>query len=119
MAQNTFCQYLFNKSVQFSDFMNYEKQPGETMEEYVNHFDRMYRNLEKHKVLQMENEGKSFLLLNNAKLDKIQQDLVLSKIRYEEKNTLYLQMKIALIKFESNYQKIEDAHPEPEEETVY
>ena len=48
MAQNMFCQYLFNKSVQFSDFMNYKKQPGESMEEYVNHFDRMYKNLEKH-----------------------------------------------------------------------
>ena len=111
--------YLFNKSVQFSDFMNYKKQPRETMEEYVNHFDRLYKNLEKHKVLQMENEGKSFLLLHNAQLTKIQQDLVLSKIKYEDKHTIYLQMKIALIKSARNFQKIEDAYPEPEEGTVY
>ena len=70
------------------------------MEEYVEHFERMYRNLEKHKVIQMENEAKGFLLLNNAQLDKIQQDLVLTEVRYEDKDTIYEQIKASLIKFE-------------------
>ena len=100
MAQNMFCQYLFNKSVKFSDFINYEKHPEDTMKEYVEHFERMYRNLEKHKVIQMENEAKGFLLLKNAQLDKIQQDLVLTEVKYEDKNTIYEQIKASLIKFE-------------------
>ena len=37
----------------FTDFIRYRKDSGETMEEYVHHFDRKYRESEKCDVLRM------------------------------------------------------------------
>ena len=89
---------LMNSWNKFEDFEKFEKKHGQNIREYVADFDLKFRKLEKIHI-KLPSEILAFKLLRNANLSKQERMLVLTGVNFAEKEKMYVQTKLSLIKF--------------------
>ena len=83
----------------FTEFIRFTKKDKDTMESYIMEFDRLYRKAEKYDILKVANGAKGFMLLESAKLEHKDEQLVLTGVNFDEKDRIHEQMSASLIKF--------------------
>ena len=79
-------------------FIKYEKTSDESMEKYINEFDKRAKVLNKFKI-EIPKSILAFILLDNASLDINQKQIVLTAVSFEKPDEMFENMKAALTKF--------------------
>ena len=82
----------------FEDFENYKRKDGQSMHEYVCLFDFKYRKIEKLQI-NLPPEILAFKLLQGANISRQEQLIILTRIDYEKKATMYEEAKTMLKRF--------------------
>ena len=82
----------------FEDFENFQREPGQNMEDFIAKFDQKYRRLAKFEM-GLPHTILAFKLLRKANISRNEKMLVLTGMNYAEKNKLYDQAKASLLKF--------------------
>ena len=79
-------------------FKNFDKKDEESMESYINEYDRRVKELKKNGI-ELPEVVLAMQILDGAKLDQKEKQIVLTAVDYNEKTKLFDQMKSALRKF--------------------
>ena len=87
--------YILEK---FGDFENYKRKDGQSMHEYVCLFDFKYRKIEKLQI-NLPPEILAFRLLQGANISRQEQLIILTRIDFEKKATMYEEAKKMLKRF--------------------
>ena len=82
----------------FGDFENYKRKDGQSMHEYVCLFDFKYRKIEKLQI-NLPPEILAFRLLQGANISRQEQLIILTRIDFEKKATMYEEAKKMLKRF--------------------
>ena len=82
----------------FEDFENYKRKDGQSMHEYVCLFDFKYKKIDKLQI-NLPPEILAFRLLQGANISRQEQLIILTRIDYEKKATMYEEAKTMLKRF--------------------
>ena len=82
-------------------FKNFEKKENDTMDNYISEYDRCVKELKRNGI-KLPEVVLAMQVLDGAKLDQKEKQIVLTAVNYNEKDTLFDQMKTALRKFLGN-----------------
>ena len=82
----------------FRDFENCKRKDGQSMHEYVCLFDFKYRKIEKLQI-NLPPELLAFKLLQGANISRQEQLIILTRVDYEKKATMYEEAKTMLKRF--------------------
>ena len=89
----------------FEDFDNFERKEEQSLHEYVSMCDFKYRKIEK-KYMKLPIEILAFRLLRKVNITREVNMLILTRMNFENKFTLYEEEKKALKKFQGNDSEI-------------
>ena len=101
MDQHLAKEDLTDSLEKFEDFEDFKRADGQSINEYVAVFDAKYRKIEKKKMT-LPAEILAFKLLRKANISKEEKLLVLAEINYDNKETLYEEVKKSLKKFKGS-----------------
>ncbi|XP_057310466.1 uncharacterized protein LOC130648431 [Hydractinia symbiolongicarpus] len=82
----------------YTNFDRYKRKSDETIESYIIEFEKLYNKTKKFDM-GLPDSVLAFKLLDGACLKHSDRQLILTGVNYEEVNTMFKQMKIALKKF--------------------
>ena len=82
----------------FEDFEDFTREKGQSISEFISHFDQKYRRIEKRNMV-LPPSILAFKLLKCANISKAERMLVITGINYNEPDEMYEQAKRSLRKF--------------------
>ena len=85
----------------FDDFDDFQRNEGQTIQEYIAMFDSKYRKIEK-KDMPLPSEILAFKLLKKANITKEEKVLVLTGMNFDNKASLYEEAKASLKMFKGD-----------------
>ena len=96
-------KHLFHDDVKnclnkFEEFENFERGPKENIRDYVSQYDLIFSKLEKVNI-KLPPELKAFKMLGKSNITKEERMIILAQVNYTNKESLYEEMKQALLRF--------------------
>ena len=82
----------------FEEFENFERGPKENIRDYVSQYDLIFSKLEKVNI-KLPPELKAFKMLGKSNITKEERMIILAQVNYTNKESLYEEMKQALLRF--------------------